>query len=309
MSHKTKYQMFAFILSGLTIWSSNSYAKINVVTSLPSFGDIASNVGGDEVDVSSLTKGTQDPHFVDAKPSLILKLNKADLLIRAGLGLEDGWLPPLVTGARNVKIENGGDGNLDASTKMNLKEVPTTKIDRSQGDVHPGGNPHFMADPRNGIIIARAIAEYLTKLEPSKADYFKKHSDAYIADLKTKIASWEKTIAPLKGKKVITYHKSWTYFSDWVGLDEAGYLEPKPGVPPSPDHIAKLIGIMKQKEVKLIIMEPFYPKGVGEDVATRTGAKLLVLPTEVDGVPEAKTYIGMFDYTVRKLNEGFVQTK
>jgi zinc/manganese transport system substrate-binding protein len=303
------YKIVALIMIAVTQWCTISYAKIRVVTSLPSFGDIATNVGGDEVDVDSLTKGTQDPHFVDAKPSLILKLNKADLLIRAGLGLEDGWLPPLVTGARNAKIQNGGDGNLDASARMSLKEVPTGKIDRSQGDVHPGGNPHFMTDPRNGIVLAKAIAEYLSKIDPSKADFFKKRSDAYISKLRAKITIWEKSLAALKGKKVVTYHKSWIYFSEWVGLEEVGYLEPKPGVPPSPDHIAKLIGLMKQKNVPIIIMEPFYPKGVGEDVASRTSSQLLILPTEVLGVPEAKTYIDMYNYIVQKMNEVFAKGK
>ncbi|MBC7660233.1 MAG: zinc ABC transporter substrate-binding protein [Chitinophagaceae bacterium] len=288
------------------MWSMPSFAKLRVVTTLPSYADIAANVGGDEVDASSLTKGTQDPHFVDAKPDLILKLNRADLLIRAGLGLEDGWLPPLLTGSRNGKIQTGGEGYLDASSLMSLKEIPKGVIDRSQGDVHPGGNPHFMIDPRNGAILAKAVASKLGVLVPAKAEYFQKRADAYIKDLAIKTDAWKKILAPLKGRQVVTYHKSWVYFSDWVGLDEVGYVEPKPGIPPSPDHIAKLVILMKEKHVKLILMEPYYPKGAAEQLAKLTGATLLVLPTEVQGDDDAKTYFGLFDSLTSKLARGMV---
>jgi zinc/manganese transport system substrate-binding protein len=276
--------------------SSLAWAKINVVTTLPSFADIATQVGGDEVSVRPLTKGTQDPHFVDAKPDLILYLNKADLLIRAGLGLEDGWLPPLLTGSRNGKIQIGSQGDLDVSTLIPLKEVPKGRLDRASGDVHPGGNPHFMLDPRNGVIFARGLAERLGEIEPSKADDFKKRADAYVKKLQEKIAGWEKAYKPLLGgKPVVTYHKSWVYFTDWVGMREVEHVEPKPGIPPSPEHVVRLIRTMRELKVKLILMEPFYPKGVAEDVARQTGAKLLVLPAEVNGSSEAKTYIDVFE--------------
>jgi zinc/manganese transport system substrate-binding protein len=298
---KTLFAKTVFLLALFTGMSSVALAKVTIVTTLPSFADIAKNVGGDEVNVIPLTRGNQDPHFVDAKPDLMLSLNKADLLIRAGLGLEDGWLPPLLVGSRNGKIQNGTDGNFDASSVMVLKEVPKTALDRAQGDVHPGGNPHFMVDPRNGIVLANAIAERLAKLDPGKAADFKKRAAAYGTDLKKHIEQWEKDLKPLAGISVITYHKSWIYFLDWAHFKEAGTVEPKPGIPPSPEHVVQLIRLMKQQKIKLILMEPYYPKGVSQDVAQQTGAKLLVLPTEVKGNAEAKTYIDMFDQIVKQL--------
>ncbi len=299
---KTILLVTAVWLMGL--WASPSVAKIKVVSTLPSFNDIVVIVGGEEVEAVALTKGTQDPHFVDAKPDLMLRLSRADLLIRAGLGLEDGWLPPLLTGSRNGKIQTGSDGYLDASSVIALKEISTTAVDRSQGDVHPGGNPHFMLDPRNGIVVAKAIAERLSQLDPSKAAQFKKRGESYSKELQTRISVWEKALAPFKGTPVITYHRSWVYFSVWVGLHEAGYVEPKPGIPPSPDHIAKLVNLMKQKKVTLILMEPYYPRGSAEQVAHQTGAKLLMLPTEVLGTERAKTYISIFDEIVASFKAG-----
>lgn len=290
-----------FFLIGSLMIASPAFAKIKVVTTLPSFADIAQNVGGDEVSVTPLTKGTQDPHFVDAKPDLILDLNKADLLIRAGLGLEDGWLPPLQTGSRNSRIQSGADGNLDVSSLIHLKEVPKTPLDRSMGDVHPGGNPHFMLDPNNGVILARGIADRLSKLDPSHAGDFRKRAENFSAALKKKIQAWKSALKPLQGKPVVTYHRSWVYFIDWAGLTDAGTVEPKPGIPPSPEHIVTLIHSMKERNVKLMVMEPFYPKGAAEQVATETGARLLVLPAEVKGEPDVKTYIDLFDTIVRKL--------
>lgn len=290
----------AVIALGLS-WGIPSPAKLQVVTTLPSFADIAQRVGGDEVKAVSLTKGTQDPHFVDAKPDLILYLNKADLLIRAGLGLEDGWLPPLLTGSRNGRIQIGSEGHLDVSTLVSLKEVPKGPLDRSMGDVHPGGNPHFMLDPANGAVVARAVAERLGKLEPQKASEFVKRAEAFAAELSKKIHAWHGALKALRGVPVVTYHKSWVYFSEWAGLVEAGYVEPKPGIPPSPDHIVKLVSLMKQKKVKLMLIEPYYPKGSAEEVARETGAKLLVVPTEVLGTPEAKDYVSLFDEIVKLL--------
>lgn len=281
-----------------------AWGRLKVVTTLPSYADIAQNVGGEEVDVVSLTKGTQDPHFVDPKPDIVLKLNRADLLIRAGLGLEDGWLPPLLSGARNGKIQPGGEGYLEASSLIELKEVPAGGIDRSMGDVHPGGNPHFMLDPRNGMKLAKGIADRLGKLEPSKAADFQKRAEQYNADLQKKIQAWEALLKPFSGKQVVTYHKSWVYFSGWAGLKEVDYVEPKPGVPPSPEHVVKLIRLMKDKKVPFVIIEPYYPKGTAEQVARESGARLLVLPNEVNGSEGAKNYFALFDEIIAKLKGG-----
>jgi zinc/manganese transport system substrate-binding protein len=295
------FSSLVFVVAGSV---SPALAKTRIVTTLPSFADIATQVGGDEVSAVALTKGTQDPHFVDAKPDLILQLNRADLLIRAGLGLEDGWLPPLLTGARNGKIQAGGAGDMDASALVELKEVPQGKLDRAAGDVHPGGNPHFMLDPRNGVRIARGIAERLGKIDPEHAPDFKRRAEDYVKKLEAQIALWSKTYLPmLKGKPVVTYHKSWIYFTSWAGLSEVEHVEPKPGIPPSPAHVVRLIGTIKQLHAKMIIMEPFYPKGVAEDIAGKSGAKLLVLPAEVNGTPDAKSYLEVFE-TIFKILKG-----
>jgi zinc/manganese transport system substrate-binding protein len=213
----------------------SAVAKLNVVTTLPSFADIASEVGGERVSVQSLTKGTQDPHFVDAKPDLILKLNRADLLIRGGLGLEDGWMPPLLTGSRNAKIQAGASGDLNASSSAELRDVPQGKIDRAEGDVHPGGNPHFMLDPRNGARLARAVADRLASLDAEHAEEYRKRADGYAKRLEERIRAWGSELKPLlKGKPVVTYHKSWRYFTAWMEIEEVGQIEPKPGIPPRP---------------------------------------------------------------------------
>ena len=279
------------------------HAKLSVVTTLPSFADIARNVGGDDITVESLTRGTQDPHFVDAKPSLVLVLNRADLLIRVGLGLEDGWLPPLLTGARNGKIQTGAPGDLNVSAHIVLKEVPRSPIDRSMGDVHPGGNPHFMADPRNGIVAAKAIAERLAQLDPDRAADYNRRADSYATALKERIGRWEKALQPWAGRPVVTYHKSWLYFSEWARLTEVGFVEPKPGIPPSPSHVVELVALMKARQAKLVLMEPFYPRDTAEKVANLTGAKLLVLPVESEGSPEVKTYFDVFENIVRSLSQ------
>jgi zinc/manganese transport system substrate-binding protein len=298
---RTSLSKILLLAAATFLASSVASAKLTVVTTLPSFADIAKNVGGDEVNVIPLTRGTQDPHFVDAKPDLILSLNKADLLIRAGLGLEDGWLPPLLVGSRNGKIQSGTDGNLDASSVMVLKDVPKTPLDRAQGDVHPGGNPHFMVDPRNGIVLANAIAERLAKIDSDKAADFRKRAQSYGADLKKHIEKWEKDLKPYAETPVITYHKSWIYFLDWAHFRDMGTIEPKPGIPPSPEHVVQLIRKMKQQKIRLILMEPFYPKGVAQDVARQTGAKLLVLPVEVKGSAEVGTYIDVFEQMTKQL--------
>ena len=299
-----KSRLFVTIFSVLSVGflSLPALAKINVVTTLPSFADIATQVGGDEVSVVTLTRGNQDPHFVDARPDLVLKLNRAELIIHAGLGLEDGWLPPLLVGARNGAIQLGSMGNLNVATLMALKDRNFGNMDRSAGDVHPGGNPHFMLDPHNGVVLAIGIADKLGQMEPEKSGFFHKRADDYSKKMLEKIASWEKDSKPaLSGKTVVTYHRSWIYLTEWLGIQTLGHVEPKPGIPPSPGHIIKLVKQMKNTQVKALIMEPFYPRGVNEDVARQTGAQLLVLPAEVGGVSEAKTYIEMFDYILKEL--------
>jgi zinc/manganese transport system substrate-binding protein len=278
-------------------------AKLRVVTSIETFADLAKKVGGDRVDVESLSHGYMDPHFVEPKPSLVLALNRADLLVHVGLELEIGWLPPLVLGARNDKIQPGAPGNLDVSSGIPVLDVPSVKVDRSMGDIHPSGNPHYWIPPDNALIIGREIAQKLEQLDPGGRQQYHERLAAFERELATRRAAWEKEAAPLHGLKVVTYHKSWSYLSKWLGLVEIGYLEPKPGIPPSPAHIAWLITTMRQDGVKLLIMESFYPRNTAELVAGKSGARAVVLPSDVGADKSVGDYFALVDAVVKKLVE------
>ena len=256
-------------------------AALHVVSSIPTLGSLAKEVGGDRVDVESLAKGYQDPHFVDPKPSLMLVLNRADLLLHVGLELEIGWLPPLVLGSRNPKIQTGEPGNLDCSRSIPVLDVPTTRVDRSMGDIHPQGNPHYWLPPKNARILAREIADRLGQIDPEGRATYAKNLAAFNARVDAKEKQWAPMVLKLRGTRIATYHKSWTYVSQWLGMEEVGYVEPKPGIPPDPQHLARLIGVMKSEGVKLLLMEDFYNKSVASLVAQKAAAKLLVLPTDV----------------------------
>ncbi|HVR60279.1 MAG TPA: metal ABC transporter substrate-binding protein [Polyangia bacterium] len=279
-------------------------AKVNVVASIETLADLARQVGGDRVEVKSLARGYMDPHFVEPKPSLVIDLNRADLLVHVGLELEIGWLPPLVLGARNPRIQLGQPGNLDASTGIHVLDVPATKIDRSLGDIHAQGNPHYWIPPASAAIVAREIAERLASIDPAGKASYDARLAAFLAELERRRADWEKRAAPLRGTKIVTYHKSWSYLSSWLGLEEVGYVEPKPGIPAPPSHIAQLIGAMKRDGVKLILMESFYPRSTVDLVADKAGARALVVPSDVGAAPNIKSYFDLVEAVIQKLTRG-----
>jgi zinc/manganese transport system substrate-binding protein len=276
-------------------------AKVHVVTTISTFGDLAQKIGGDRVQVKALSRGYMDPHFVEPKPSLVIDLNRADLLVYVGLQLEIGWLPPLVLGSRNPKIQRGLPGSLDASSGIPVLDVPKVKIDRSMGDIHPMGNPHYWIPPDNAVIVATEIAKRLEQIDGAGAATNEANHKKFVAEVKQKRAGWEKKAAGLRGRKVVTYHQSWSYVSKWLGLQEVGYIEPKPGIPAPPSHIAWLIGMMRREGVKEILMESFYPRNVVQLVANKAGAKMLVLPSDVGATPEAKDYFSLVDAVIAKL--------
>jgi zinc/manganese transport system substrate-binding protein len=278
-----------------------AHAKLRVVTSIETFADLTRKIGGDRVEIEPLSHGYMDPHFVQAKPSLIVQLNRADLLIFVGLDLEIGWLPPLVLGARNGRIQAGSPGSLDVSTAVPVLDVPTTKVDRSLGDIHPMGNPHYWIPPDNAERIARAIAERLEQLDPDGAATYQTRLRAFLDELARRRTAWERLAAPLRGAKVVTYHKSWSYVSRWLGLEEIGYVEPKPGIPAPPSHIAALIGLMRKNGVKLLLMESFYPRNTVQLVGDKSGARVLVLPSDVGARPEIRDYFALVDDLVKQL--------
>ena len=295
--------LFALLVLGIALVPRAAAAKVNVVTSIETFADLARKVGGDRVEVKSLSRGYMDPHFVEPKPSLVIDLNRADLLVHVGLELEIGWLPPLVLGARNSKIQLGQPGNLDASVGIPILDVPQTKIDRSMGDIHPQGNPHYWVPPGNALIIAREIAERLKAIDPAGAAGYEARLAKFDAELARHRGEWEKRAAALRGTKVVTYHKSWSYVSSWLGLQEVGYVEPKPGIPAPPSHIAQLIGLMRRENVKLILMESFYPRNTVDLVADKAGARAVVLPSDVGATPAIKDYFDLVDAVIQKLTQ------
>ena len=264
--------------------------SIRVVTSIETFAALARAVGGGNVSVESLARGYQDPHFVEAKPNLLVPLSKADLLIYAGLDLEIGWLPPLVQGSRNPRIQAGAKGNLDASTAIDVLDVPAGRVDRSQGDIHPRGNPHYWLPPVNALKVAKEIAARLKELDPSHGVDYDANLLSFGGLLKSKSADWSRKAASLRGLKVVPYHKSWTYVSDWLGLREMGYVELKPGIQPDPKHLAELILRMKAESVRVLMIESFYNRGIAGQVADAAGAKLLVLPSDVGATAKIRSY-------------------
>ncbi len=272
-----------------------------VVTTIETFADLARRVGGEKVRVESLSRGYQDPHFVDARPNLMVTLNRADLLIRVGLDLEIGWLPLLTQGARNEKIQPGQSGDLDASTLVEVLDVPQVKVSRAMGDVHPGGNPHYWLPPVNAVRIARGIAERLKQLRPGDAAYFDAQFQKFLAEVKQRAPAWEARAKPLAGLKVVTYHRSWIYVTRWLKIEEVGYVENKPGVAPSPVHLAELITLMQGQGVKKILVEEFFNHSIAETVANKAGAKVLSMPSDVGARPEIKSWFDLVEAVLTQL--------
>jgi zinc/manganese transport system substrate-binding protein len=290
------------LLAALALFISRPAAALEVVSSIPTLGSLAKEVGGDRIHVESLGKGYQDPHFVEPKPSLMLVLNKADLLLYVGLDLEIGWLPPLVLGSRNPKIQTGELGSLDCSRAIPVLDVPTTKVDRSMGDIHPLGNPHYWLPPSNAKIIAREIAQRLSQIDPGGAATYQKNLAAFNDRVDAAAKKWQPMVAKMRGTKIVTYHKSWTYVSQWLGMEEIGYLEPKPGIPPDPDHLFRLIQAMRAEQVRLLLVEDFYNLNTARLVADKGGAKLLDLPTDVGAKPEIKDWFTLVETILKHLS-------
>jgi len=278
-----------------------AYAKITVVATTPDFGALAKEIGGNKVDLAVLAKPTEDPHFVDAKPSFILKLNRADVLIEGGAQLEMGWLPSLLDGARNPRIAAGAPGHLAAARGIQLLEVPAT-LDRSRGDLHALGNPHFMLDPVNARIVAGRIAETFAELDPKSADEFRANLKAFSDRLDAKLAEWQGRMAPFRGLQVATYHNSWIYFGQRFGLGMGLYLEPKPGIPPTPTHLAEVITRMKAEKVRAILVEPYQNRKTAETVVRETGAVIVDVAQFPGGVKGTEGgYIPLMDHVINAL--------
>jgi ABC-type Zn uptake system ZnuABC Zn-binding protein ZnuA len=297
------------VLGLLVAWARPSHAKLDVVASTPDLAAIAREVGGDRADVTSLARGTEDVHFVDPKPSFIRILNQADALIEGGADLEAGWLPSLIVNARNPKIQLGKPGRIAAAEAVSLLEVPAGPIDRSMGDVHPFGNPHFTLDPVNGKLIARQIGERLCSLVPGDCPIFRANLKQFEDKIDSRLVLWQKQMAPLRGTRVVSYHKSYSYFAERFGLRVVNTIEPKPGIPPSASHVRDLVGQMKAEGVALIVMEPNRERKTPAFLAQETGAKVAVVPSMVGGGKEASDYPALFDFIVKTVLEAVDQRR
>jgi zinc/manganese transport system substrate-binding protein len=271
-------------------------ADLTIVTTTEDLASLVREIGGEAVSVEALARGYQDPHFVEPKPSFILKLTKADLLVVVGRDLEIGWLPPLVQQSRNARIQPGAQGYLDASLMARILDVPTGQVTRAMGDVHALGNPHYWLDPDNGRRISAAILEKLIALRPQRAAFFNERYTGFTRRLAASSERWDALMAPYRGVKVVTYHRSWPNFAERFGLNVIGYVEPRPGIPPTPAHTRDLVQTMIQQRVKLLLVEPYFDLRTPNAIARQAGAQVVELSPSVGGATEAGDYFALFDH-------------
>ena len=280
---------------------ASAQGKLNVIATTEDLASIAAEVGGDHITIESIAKGYQDPHFVEAKPSFILKLQKADILILVGRELEIGWLPVLINQSRNAKIQQGAPGYLDASLQAQILEVPGGQVTRAEGDVHPLGNPHYWMDPENGKIIAKEIFDTLVKMRPNERAYYEPRLNDFVSRVSAAEKRWLDMMAPYKGIKVVSYHRSFSNFAERFGLNIVGYVEPKPGIPPTPQHTLDLINQMKKDGVKIVLVEPYFDVKTPNAIGRETGAEVLIMPPSVGGNKDVPDYIKLFDNDINML--------
>jgi zinc/manganese transport system substrate-binding protein len=285
--------LWAFLM---LVSAAAASSAVKVVTSLPELADLARQVGGEKVKVDFIVRGDQNPHFVEVKPSYMMKLKSADLFLTIGMDLEM-WAPQIVDGSRNASLDV-----VDLSQGIRKLEVPV-KVDASQGDVHKFGNPHYWLNPHNVRPMLEEIIAALAKASPGDEAAFRANGEAYAKKLDAKIAEWEGIMKPFAGKKIVTFHKSWSYFAEWLGLEVAAQVEPKPGIAPSPVHTAEMISLIRSAGIKAIVVEPFYDMGAPDQIGRATGAKVLTLPTSLGGPETAPDYIALIDHDVRTLAE------
>jgi len=311
MSNSTRWAVLPALLAiFISVLSNAAQAKkLNVVTATTDMAALTAEVGGDKIDVDSIAKGYQDPHFVEAKPSFLLKLRQADLLIVVGLQLEIGWLPPLISQSGNPRIQVGAAGYLDASQFAEILDIPTGPVTRAMGDVHPLGNPHYWLDPDNGRRIARGIAAKLGELDPSNSQYYQDRFKDFDMRLSEAEQKWDAEMKPYHGRKVVTYHNSFPNFAKHFGLLVIGYVEPRPGIPPTPSHTIELIGLMKRENCKVILVEPYFDLKTPQAIARDTGGKVVQYLPSVGGEKQVTNYFQLFDYDIGLLIKAFQETQ
>lgn len=298
----------ALVSAALAWAAAPALAKLNVVTTTQDPAAITRAVGGDRVEVTALCMGFQDPHFLDAKPSFMLAINRADLVEAIGLDLEIGWLPPLLTGARNPRVLPGTRGFLDLSTLVTPLEA-STSADRADGDVHPRGNPHYWLDPENGRLLARGIAARLTELDPAGATTYAANLAAFERTLDDKEAAWAKALAPLAGAPIVTFHRSWAYLAARYRLEVAALIEPKPGIQPTAQHTVEVIKAVRARNIRIVLMENFYDRRSADQIAAHTNAKVVFVPSMVAGDEKVVSYFDLFDTIVGGITAALGSTR
>jgi len=310
MRNRSGWKVALTLLLGLLLSPGFAQAKkLNVVTATTDLAALAQEVGGDKIQVESIAKGYQDPHFVEAKTSFLLKLRQADLLIVVGLQLEIGWLPPLINQSGNARVQVGAAGYLDASQFAEILDIPTGTVTRAMGDVHPLGNPHYWLDPDNGRRIARGLAGKFGELDAPNRAYYQDRFQDFDKRLTAAEQKWDAEMKPFRGRKVVTYHNSFTNFAKHFGLNVIGYVEPRPGIPPTPSHTIELIGLMKRENCKAILVEPYFDLKTPQSIARETGAQVVQYLPSVGGEKEVTDYFKLFDYDIGLLTKAFQATQ
>jgi zinc/manganese transport system substrate-binding protein len=297
--------MNAAVLIALSIHLAFPAARVRVVATTPDLAALVRAVGGDRVEVVSLSSASQDPHYVDPRPSLLLPLSKAQLLVINGLDLEVGWLPPLLVNARNAAIQPGSSGHLDASQHVKRLDVPAS-ADRSQGDIHPGGNPHFTFDPRAAKSVVAAIASRLAQLDPDHAASYREKSAAFAAELDRIAMQWKAEFAkiPEHRRRVVVYHRSLTYLLDWLDIESVATVEPKPGIPPDPAHVANVLSVMRKTNTPIVLQEGYYQTGPSKTLAELAKGQLVVIPGGTH-FEKGESYTTHVEEIVRLLHAAF----
>lgn len=295
-----KVKSIVLIYCLLNIFCGLKAGTIKVVTTTTDMKSIAEMIGGNKVSVSSIATGYQNPHFVDPKPSYIISLSNADIFVTVGLDLETGWSPQLLASSRNSKIQKGSPGYIDASEGVGLLQVPSS-ANRGEGDIHIYGNPHYWLDPLNGKVIGRNIANGLERIDPANKNFYEANLRDFFSKINTKMVEWQAKMAPFKGSKIIAYHNEWVYFEKRFGLEIVDFMEPKPGIPPSPSQLVKVIKEVKANDIKVIISSPYFTTSSSDVVAKQTGVKELTLATSTGAFPAIKNYFDLFDYDIDRI--------
>ena len=288
---------FGAMLGGSTCAAAE---PLRVVTTLASYADIAQAIGGEHVTTTAIASPRFNPHFIEPRPSDVLRLKRADLFIHSGLDLE-AWRDPLVNAAGKPALRPGGERELDLSHNITLLEIPNATVTRAHGDIHLHGNPHYWLSPENGLTIAHAIGAKLALLDPANGEAYRRGTESFTEKLTAAIADWRKLIAPYRGRAIVAYHNEWVYLTDFLKLTSERFLEPKPGIPPSPQHIETIVAYVREAEVTALVQATFHPTDAAEAVATKSGAKVVRICQNVGELPEASSYIAMLDFNIHSI--------